>query len=227
MPIANPLVRRTLGGALVTGLLIGGIMLVPDRVAQHQARMRNLRWDPDAALAMAGVQDALVLVRESWGSEMLARLWALGVSRPAAEHFYRAVDACKLELALADFERDRAYTVAVISRLSALSRDSSRLVPSTESPDPSLRTLPGYPYAPVCQRRLAEDAAGFMLYPPTLLARHTDVRFVRDLHARDSVLLDPEPSQVFLLRPTGPEDGAEPQFYPASIDSLRADWRRR
>ena len=224
-PVANPAVRRALGTALVAGALIGAILLVPDRVAQHRARMRNLHWDPDAGLALTGVANALVLVRESWGSELLARLWALRVSRPAAEHFYYAVDACKLELALRDFEHDGADTVKIIAHLGALAADSSRLVPSSVSPDPSLRTLPGYPYAPVCRRRLAEDAAGFTLFPPTLLSRRTDVRFVRDLHARDSVLLDSRPVQVFLLKPTGPEDGAALRFYPVSVDSLWADWR--
>ena len=71
----------------------------------------------------------------------------------------------------------------------------------------------------------AEDAAGFTVLPPTLPSRRTDVRFVRDLHARDSLLLRDYKGAVYLLKPSSPAVGAVPQFYPVRIDSLWATWR--
>ena len=226
IPLASPLARRALGTALVTGVLVGLVLLLPDRILQHRTRMTNLRWDPDAGLARAGVGEALVLVREGWGSQLLARLWALGVSRPAAEHYYYAIDPCLLEVTIGDLERDHADSATALAALRPLAADSSRLVPSTESADPSLHVLPGHPYAAVCHRRLAEDAAGFTLYPPMLLSRRTDVRFIRDLHARDSLVLKEETGrQVFLLKPADSADGSTPRFYPVRLDSLWTEWR--
>ena len=225
IPVANPLVRRALGVALVTGVAIGLAMLVPIRVRQYQQGMISLRWNPDVELERAGVKNALVLVRESWGSELLVRLWALGVSRPAAEHYYRAIDPCVLEQTISGLERSGADSTRVLAALEPLVGDSVRLVRSEISSDPTLRRLPGVEYAPICNERLAEDASGFTLFPPNLLSRRTDVRFARDLHGRDSVLLAGYDGAVYLLKPSTPAVGAVPQFYPVRIDSLWDAWR--
>ena len=205
---------------------MGLAMLVPIRVRQYQQGMISLRWNPDAELDRAGVKDALVLVRESWGSELLVRLWALGVSRPAAEHYYRAIDPCVLEQTIGGLEQAGADSTRALAALEPLVGDSVRLVRSEVSSDPTLRRLPGAEYTALCNQRLAEDAAGFTLFPPNLLSRRTDVRFVRDLHGRDSVLLAGYDGPVYLLKPSSPAVGAVPQFYPVSVDSLRKAWRR-
>ena len=225
LPLRHTFMRRALGTALVTGLLIALVVLLPTRVQQHRALLRNLRWDPDRELARAGVKDAVVLVRESWGSELLARLWAIGVSRPAAEHYYAAIDACRLELAISDLERQGPDSSAVAGVLQELARDSGRLVPAAGSVDPSLRELPGFAYPPRCQQRLAEDRAGVTVFAPTLLSRRADVRFIRDLHARDSVVLPDVPGSTYLLKPVSPEASAPLQFYPVRPDSLWIAWR--
>ena len=226
IPIAHPVARRAIGVALVTGLVMGVTMLVPIRVRQYQQGMISLRWNPDAELEKAGVKNALVLVRESWGSELLVRLWALGVSRPAAEHYYRAIDPCVLEQTIGALEQSGADSTRALAALEPLVADSVRLVRSEISSDPTLRRLPGAEYTPLCNQRLGEDAAGFTLFPPNLLSQRGDVRFVRDLHGRDSVLLDGYDGPVYLLKPVSPAVGAVPQFYPVSVDSLREAWRR-
>ncbi len=226
IPVGNPLARRALGGALVTGVLVGLVVLLPIRVRQYQQGMISLRWNPDAELERAGVKDALVLVRESWGSELLVRLWALGVSRPAAEHYYRAIDPCVLEQTIGGLERSAADSTRALAALEPLVRDSIRLVRSGESSDPTLRRLPGFAYSALCNERLAEDASGFTLFAPNLLSRRTDVRFVRDLHGRDSLLLAGYDGPVYVLKPSSPAVGAVPQFYPVQVDSLWGAWRR-
>ena len=226
IPVANPLARRALGVALVTGVMIGLVMLVPIRVRQYQQGMISLRWNPDAELEKAGVKDALVLVRESWGSELLVRLWALGVSRPAAEHYYRAIDPCVLEQTISGLEQSGADSTRALAALEPLVGDSIRLVRSDVSSDPTLRRLPGAEYTAVCNERLGEDASGFTLFPPNLLSRRSDVRFVRDLHARDSVLLAGYDGPVYLLKPSSPAVGEVPKFHPVSVDSLWQAWRQ-
>jgi hypothetical protein len=224
--VGHPLARRALGVALVTGVLVGLTFLLPIRVRQYQQGMTSLRWNPDVQLERAGVKDALVLVRESWGSELLVRLWALGVSRPAAEHYYRAIDPCVLEGTISDLERAGADSTRALAVLEPLAADSIRLVRSEVSSDPTLRRLPGAAYTAVCNERLREDASGFTLFPTNLLSRRSDVRFARDLHGRDSVLLAGYDGPVYLLKPSSPAVGAVPQFYPVSVDSLRQAWRR-
>lgn len=226
MPVGNPQARRALGAALVTGVLVGLVVLLPIRVRQYQQGMISLRWNPDAELERAGVRDALVLVRESWGSELLVRLWALGVSRPAAEHYYRAIDPCVLEQTIGGLERSAADSTQALAALEPLVRDSIRLVRSDESTDPTLRRLPGFEYTPLCNERLAEDASGFTLFPPNLLSRRADVRFARDLHGRDSLLLAGYHGPVYLLKPSSPAVGAVPQFRPVRVDSLWRVWRQ-
>ena len=225
LPFASPLVRRALGVALATGVVMGLAMLVPMRVRQYQQGMISLRWNPDEELERAGVKNALVLVRESWGSELLVRLWALGVSRPAAEHYYRAIDPCVLEQTIGALEQAGADSTRALAALQPLVGDSVRLVRSEISSDPTLRRLPGAVYTALCNQRLAEDASGFTLFPPNLLSRRADVRFARDLHGRDSVLLAGYDGPVYLLKPPSPAVGAVPQFYPVSVDSLRQAWR--
>jgi hypothetical protein len=225
IPIGNPLARRTLGVAVLSGVLIGMGMLVPIRVRQYRQGMISLRWNPDVELDRAGVKDALVLVRESWGSELLVRLWALGVSRPAAEHYYRAIDPCVLEQTITGLEHVGADSTRALAALEPLVKDSVRLVRSEISTDPTLRRLPDAEYSALCNQRLAEDASGFTLFPPNLLSRRSDVRFARDLHARDSVLLAGYSGPAYLLKPPSPAVGAVPQFYPVSLDSLWQAWR--
>ena len=225
IPVANPQARRALGVALVAGVLIGIVMLVPIRIRQYQQGMISLRWNPDVELDRAGVKEGLVLVRESWGSELLVRLWALGVSRPAAEHYYRAIDPCVLEQTISGLERDGADSSRALAALEPLAGDSIRLVRSDISSDPTLRRLPGYQYTPLCNERLAEDASGFTLFPPNLLSRHGEVRFARDLHGRDSVLLAGYDGPVYLLKPSSPAVGEVPRFHPVSRDSLWQAWR--
>ncbi len=220
------LAGRSLGVAIVAALALGLATAVPLRAREHQNRLTTMRWGADAAARRAGVHDAVVLVRESWGAQLIARMWAVGVGPNVAEQVYRKSDACALERTVSAIERGRHRGRAAEAMLQPLVADSAKLVRSPFTVDPSNRLLPGSAYTEECLRRLAEDRRGFTLFPPLLLAGRDDVVYARDLHARDSLLLSEYPDRpVFLLRPPSTALGATPRFELLRRDSLLAVWR--
>jgi hypothetical protein len=224
--VREVLVRSSLWAVGIAAVL-GLATSVPIRVRQYRSGLLSLRFDADRAAAAAGVRGALVLVRESWGAELVARLWALGVSRPDADALYRAADPCRLELSLGALERGSIRGAAAVAALAPLRADSTHLVSAPELTfDPSLRLTRGAQYPPNCLAKLAANRGGFTLFPPLLLARRWGNVYARDLGARDSLLLRDFPGRpLYLLRPASGAVGAEPVFYPLRSDSLLEAWR--
>jgi hypothetical protein len=188
-----------------------------------------MRWNVDRAAEAAGIRNAVVFVQDSWGSQLVARLWALGVPKPEAERLYRNVDGCKLEMALTELEDAPAASAptesdrgaAAVARLQPLMADSAGLVPSNLSPDRSERMLPGTIYRGVCVRRFREDQAGMTLLAPNLLSRRDDLWFGRNLHGRNATVLERFPGRdVYLL--TQPLSADQPEFRPLNRDSILA-----
>lgn len=109
--------------------------------------------------------------------------------------------------------------------LRPLTKDSLRLLVSTLSPDGTERMLPGAMYSPVCQRRILEDRAGYAFFAP-LLAREVGTNvYARDLHARDTLLLQRYARRpVYLLRAVSSDVGATLLLEPFKLDSARAEW---
>ena len=215
--------------ALVAAAVLGLLTTLPLRVSQYRSGLVSLRWDADRAAARAGVQNALVLVRESWGAELVARLWALGIPRPDAERLYRTIDACRLETALSALEATSTGGTAAGQALEPLTRDSSRLAGSEATTgDPSLRLRPGERYPAYCLEKIRQNQAGFTVYAPLLLGRAGGNVYARDLGPRDSLLVDALPDRtVYLLRPASGAVGAPPVFRVLDRDSLRVAWRGR
>ena len=220
------LASRPLGFAAAVAVALGLTTSVPLRVREHRNRLITMRWDADLAARRAGVRNAVVLVRESWGAQLIARMWAAGVAPSAAEQIYRRADACALERSLDAIETRRLRGKAAEAFLQPVVVDSARLVASPFTVDPTNRFLPGARYTVECIQRLAEDRRGFTLFAPLLLAGRDDVVYARDLHARDSLLLREYPDRpVFLLRPPSTALGATPRFESLRRDSLLAVWR--
>lgn len=217
-------VQRGVVVAGMVSLLIGAVTLVPIRAQQYHNGMLSMRIDINSAARDAGVHDALVLVRESWGAQVMARLWAAGVSRPEAESIYRSADICGLERALSRAERDGIDAVELGRRLAPLRADSARLIALQVSPDTTPRVVPGSVLRDRCLRRLLEDRAGFTLFPPLLLARGEGNIYLRDLHARDSLALKAHSGRPvwLLIKPQIP--GAAVKFLPVDLDSMRREW---
>jgi hypothetical protein len=190
---------RSLGIATAVVLALGLTTSVPLRAREYQGRLTTMRWDADAAARRAGVRDAVVLVRESWGAQLIARMWAAGVGPNIAEQVYRKSDACALERTLDAIERGKYPARAAEAMLQPLVADSGKLVISPYTVDPTNRLLPGSDYTEECVRRLAQDRRGFTLYLPLV--------------------------PVYLLRPPSSELGAAPRFELLRRDSLLSSWR--
>jgi 4-amino-4-deoxy-L-arabinose transferase-like glycosyltransferase len=211
--------------AYAVSAVVAILVTVPVRATQYANGMLLLRHDYVAPAARAGVQNALILVRESWGAQLIARLYALGVSRSDAEALYRSVDTCILDEAIAGLEIDGRRGPSAMERLRPLTADSLRLVISTLSPDGTERVLPGTSYSVVCQRRVLEDRAGYAFFAPLLARDPGSNLYARDLHARDTLLLQRYAGRpVYVLRLASSEMGAPLKLEPLSLDSARAEW---
>ncbi|MGQ0765305.1 MAG: hypothetical protein ACT4OZ_06535 [Gemmatimonadota bacterium] len=217
---------RFASSLLVVSLVIAGVAAVPGRWRQYASGLKSMRHDVTARAAEQGIDDALILVRESWGSQLIARMWALGLSRQFVEAAYRTVDACELEETITRLEMRGAGPTEAQLAIAAEQGDSALLVPSPLSPDRSQRHLTGARYSEVCLARVAEDRSGFTLFAPLLAVDWGSNRFARDLHARDTLLLDANRGRrVFLLKPSSSEEGISPALWPVSIDSALLSWR--
>ena len=212
---------RTTVYSLAAAATIATISLVPQRARQYAAGLTTMRWEANAGARDAGVRRGLVFVRESWGSQLVARLWALGLTRAQTERLYTHVDACLLEQGVGRLEQQGIRGQAAAVAFAPLMRDSLRLVPSTLSPDASERVLPGARYTPRCLERIADDRRGFTLLTPLLLAGSDGTLYARDLHEKDTLLLAEHPDrEVWLLRPADSTSGAVPRFEKVRRDSL-------
>ncbi len=202
MPGTRPAVRIGTVAALGSALLYAAVSVAFERVPSYSNGMRSMRLAPGAA-AHAGVSGALVLVQESWGAQLIVRLWEAGVSRPDSEVLYRNVDACVLEESLQRIAGDSLRGATALERLRPLMADSARLVPSTLSPDFTERVLPGRPYTPTCVARIEDDRRGYLLYAPWRLVDDGNV-YARWLPGREAEIRQHFPGRpVYLLRRAG------------------------
>ena len=211
---------------LGTAALLAGTVSIPHRATDYARGMMPMRLDYIAPAREAGVRDALIFVRESWGTQLMARMWALGVPRSETEALYGGVDACVLEENIERLERGAVRDAAATAALAPLLRDSARVVKSPFSPDVTERYLAGTPYTPRCVQRLAEDRGGFTLLAPLLAMDWGSNIYARDMHERNIHLLREHPERpLYLLRPTTAAAGAPPVLFPLRRDSVLAAWQ--
>lgn len=197
-----PALRIGVATGLGVGVAYALLTLASVRVPQYRNGLASMRFPYDAA-ERAGVSGALVMVQESWGAQLIVRLWELGISRPDAEAIYRNVDACVLEEAIAAAARDGLQGRGALARLLPLLADSARLVTSDLTPDDSQRLLPGLAYTDVCVARIEADRRGYLLYAPWRLVDDGNV-YARWLPGREAQLRAAFPSRpAYLLRRAG------------------------
>ncbi len=213
-----PLVRDRLGPSSATwrglragvafGVLYAAVSVAFVRVPSYRNGMTSMRVHPEAEAARAGVSNALVLVQESWGAQLVVRLWEAGVSRSDTEVLYRGVDACVLEHTLRRAAEDSIGAPGLVSMLRRYLVDSSRLVPSDRSPDFTEKMMPGLRYSALCEQRIAEDRKGFLHLAPWRLARDSNV-YARWIPGREAEIAAAFPGRaVYRLRREGPAVGA-------------------
>jgi len=212
--------RATWYGFAVAGLL-AGFVSIPARAREYAHSFLPMRLDYLAPARNARVENALIFVRESWGTQLMARLWALGVPRSETELLYGRVDACALETHIGQLERSAVRDTAAFRALTPLLADSAKVVRSPYSPDATERYLPGSQYSTRCVRRIEEDRAGFTLLAPLLYRDWGTNIYARDMHERNHALIRRYPGRaLYLLRPANSETGAPPQLYPLRADSI-------
>ena len=219
-----PVQRAVVAGG-ITALLMGATLLVPLRAEQYRNGMLSMRFDVDALAQRAGVRGALVFVRESWGAQLLVRLWALGVSRTEAEQIYRTTDACQLDGALAAVERAGGNGADLQRLVRPLRADSLQLVGLRVSPDTTPRIRSGSTIRGRCVRRIEEDRNGFTVFAPLLLAGKDGNVYLREMHARDTLVIAAQPGRALFLLLKDTLTTSIPRFIPLSLDSMRAAWQ--
>lgn len=212
--------------ALATGAVMAVGFSLPGRVLEYQDGLTSMRVNYTAESAHAGVRNALVFVRESWGAQIIARMWEHGISRSASAALYHGADACLLDKALRVIEQRDLRGAAAEAQLEPLLADSSRVRPSPFSPDSTEKVLPGALYDRTCVARINEDRRGYTHLAPLLLERGSGNVYVRDLQARDSLMTAEYPARpVYLLfRKDASADSAF-EWLPLKRDSLMAAWR--
>jgi hypothetical protein len=217
--------RSVVYGA-VCAVAIAVAVSLPTIAQRYGNGLVTMRWDADSSAAASGIENALILVRESWGAQLVSRLWALGVPRSETELIYRRTYACVLETALERLESSHIRGGAAVSALLPLLSDSTRLIGSPLSPDSTEQLLPGSAYTERCIARINDDRAGSTLFTPLLLAHGGGNVYARDLHGRDTLLLKAYPDRdLYLVKPATARIGDAPRFYPLSRDSLERAWR--
>jgi hypothetical protein len=225
---ARALSYRVVVFTIATSAAIALVIGVPLRALQYYHNFKTERWATPSVAAGFGVRGALVFVREGWIEQIVARMWALGVSRPHAEMLYRAIDACRLDSAVTALEAQPRHAEDPFPALAPLLRDSANVAPMlVGAAEVKVRMQRDYAYSANCRRRLAETAAGSSPLAPLQVVEGSDKNiYARDLHARDSVVLAEYPERaIYLVHPTSDSSGALPAFFPVSRDSLIKAWR--
>lgn len=188
--------RLAARAAIIAGVVavIASASAVAARAALYREGFAQRRWDADAAARAAGIDGSLVLVRQSWDEELIARLWALGLPRTDAERLYRGAPRCHLEQALAVVERGTLRGAEAVGPL------TSAIVTAPDS-------------AAACTVRAAQDRAGVAEYLPLLLARG-GTAWAKSLPGRDTATVSAfRRPRNFVLGP-GAVPGAGPTLTP-------------
>lgn len=223
--VGSGMVYRTVTYASIIAVLLALTVGLPQRLYERaRVELASADWDADSAAKAAGVSGALVLVRESWATQRLARLWALGLNRADAGRFQAFVDQCILEHAVTDLESRNVRGAAALAALRPLMRDSARVEPGLVFNQRVEARLPGLEYSPVCNARIRDAREGVANLTPLLVPHRDGNIYARDLHARDTLLLAAYPGRpVYLLR-ASPQDPGAYRFTPLPRDSLWLTW---
>ncbi len=219
---SRPVARFRWDAALATlctaVLLWGWVDLLPRRFEVYRDGLPSLKHHPERDLARQGVQQALVLVPESWGARIITDLWALGAPPGVTERVYRRLDACDLHRFAANARAEGLSPAAVIDGLEqryAAAAEPAPLVPGSR--DPTLRLWPTRELAPSCAAQLRHDMSGFTLYGSLAWRNPVGLRdglvFARDRFDRNGELLAGYAGwQVWRFAPPAGDPDAEPRL---------------
>jgi hypothetical protein len=217
--------HRAVAYAYLVATVIAFAYTIPIRWQEYQAGFVVERLPVRALERAYRVSNALVLVPEPWSSQLVARLWALGIPHRETELLTHEVDACRLEEAVMVLEREGTRGPKATAALTPLLRDRDQV---------KLAILPNgafWPvqssagYSPQCRERVRESSAGVVPLAPLLLSGGRSNVYVRDLHARDTLLLKRyQDRPIFVVRRDSSAAGVTLRYHRASRDSLQQSW---
>ena len=211
-------------GYLVTVVIAFGYT-IPIRWREYETGFVIERLPVRALERAYRVSNALVLVPEPWSSQLVARLWALGVPHRETELLTHEVDACRLDEAVQVLEREGTRGAKATAALTPLLRDRNYVKLATLPNGAFWPVQSSVGYSPQCRERVRESATGLVPLAPLLLSAGPTNVYVRDLHARDTLLLKQYPNRpIFVVRRDSTAAGVTLRYYRASRDSLLGSW---
>jgi hypothetical protein len=175
----------TFAVAMVT--LVGLVSIAPARLSAYRRATPVFDLHPGREAARLGLRHAVVVIPDGWGTRLIVRMWALGVTPRRSTRLYEGIDACTLEQALDAAALDgsgvrRAGLPATLDSLAALRRPG---VAGGATADPNLRLPADRSLAPPCRAELARDSIGFLAFAPFLYLNSPsldgDIVWARDL----------------------------------------------
>ena len=197
---------------------------VPGRLGAQRGQRTKLKTDVAAQASAAGLENALVLVREPWRGRLLARLRGIGVLQFDAERVVNEVDACALQIALDESDivglnDPAARRARVLSRARSAGRASIQPGVIAES---RVARAPGGPVTPRCRDEAAADTSGTMPYAMFLREQHVardgrlggDVVWARTLGPRDTLLRGEFGARRWYLYKPGRSQNDAAEFVP-------------
>jgi hypothetical protein len=135
------------------------------------------------------------------------------------------VDACHLDETLMALERDGTRWPRAAAALLPLLRDRNHVRLETLPNGAYWAVQPNVGYSPQCRERVRESLAGLVPLTPLLLSGGPGNVYVRDLHARDTLLLKRYPNRpIFIVRRDSSAAGVTLRYQRASRDSLQQSW---
>jgi hypothetical protein len=206
------------GMVVVTGvavaLAVGLSTIAPGRLINYRASTSVLNHHPDREAA--GLDRAVVLIPDGWGSRLIARMWAAGVPVRRSDRLYAAIDACTLERTL-NAARDPVAHATLIGTLDALAATRRPGLRLHRTDDAALRLPAEGPLPPECEAEIAFDQRGFLAFAPYLYLNSASldgpVVWARDLHDENGALRRRYPDRRF-YRYAPVEPGGMPRLEP-------------
>ena len=174
-----------LGVGVVAMMLVAVVGLIPLRLASYSIRDTTLAAHPEVDAAKAGLGRAVVLMRDGWGSRLVARMWDAGLTMPETERVYQAFDACTLQELLDSAGRGTdEVRAAIAARMPSAS--PGRRAPGVV-PDPGLRLPADGRVSARCASEIEADREGTVQFAAFLYLNDPwlrgDVVWARDLGA--------------------------------------------
>jgi hypothetical protein len=180
---------------------------LPVRAKVYATSFFSMKKSLKEDLNAQGIEKALVFIKVSFGTRIIASLRELQVSASLTEKAYRTIDHCLLGEEIKKY-RSLGYKGPQIEKnLEDLMAEKQILTKIALNGDPSLRLRSPDKIPPACQEEINYDLKGYTIYEPHLLENNINFTpplvVARDMREENSVLakLYPEIREYYLWAP--------------------------